>query len=80
MSDLEAIPDFKTLVVSNLQVIANLRIPLAISSSVSIFFKSFVPACRILNIMEILHDYWNDVGFHVFKFCPMILGVRFSNF
>ena len=71
LSDLGAKPDFKKLFVSVLQVIAKLRSP-AISSGVSIFFKSFVPVCRI-----ILSDFCsNDVGFHVLSFCTRILQVQ----
>ena len=46
--DLVTIPDIKTLVVSALQVVAKLRIPIVISSGVSIVFKSFVPVCKVI--------------------------------
>ena len=47
-SSLRKIPDIKTLFLSVLQVIAKLRIPIVISSGVSIVFKLFVLVCRMI--------------------------------
>ena len=48
LPDIGTIPDIKKLFVSVLQVIAKLRIPIVISSGVTIAFKSFVPVCRMI--------------------------------